>query len=360
MNFQASEYRILSNLGSGSGHQVMKVQHNSTSQILAMKIEKSPQLGQIETEISRLEQLKGLDGVPQLIDSGKTKDFRSYLITPILKRNLQEILKDNSMTVPQILSIGLSILRVLEQVHKKHILHLDIKPENIMITSPHINVPIEEIARPGFVHLIDFGLSQKAGQSISQNKVFVGSLRYASRWAHKGNQLHYKDDLESLLYVLVYLRNRMLPWQTVQQYQSQQLEIRKIGEIKDAVFNSMSLVQRFPQQFIAFKTYIDGLPQTEMPNYDYLKSLFKQILNLEKCSPTLQYTASITHSNSFKESNQIQNSDKMISMFSNLQRQDQVQRDEDLSESETSVILISDWIKTCNTQKPKSIVDIKF
>lgn len=65
----------------------------------------------------------------------------------------------------------------------------------------------------------------------------------------------------------------------------------------------MNLMQRFPSQFTAFKNYIDGLPETQMPNYDYLKSLFKEILNLEKCSPTLQYTASITHSNSFKESN---------------------------------------------------------
>ncbi|CAD8085632.1 unnamed protein product [Paramecium primaurelia] len=361
MNSQVLEYRVLSNLGSGSGHQVMKVQHNSTAQILAMKIEKSPQLGQLESEVSILKQLKSIDGVPQLLDYGKTKDFRCYLITPILKRNLQEILKDNTMSINQILTIGLSILKILEQVHKKHILHLDIKPENIMISSSHIKVSLEEIAQPGFVQLIDFGLSQKVGQINSQNKVFVGSIRYASRQAHKGNQLYYKDDLESLLYVLVYLRNKNLPWQTTQKYQSQQMEIRKIGEVKDAVFNTMDLTQRFPQQFTAFKTYIDGLAKAEMPNYDYLKSLFRQMLSQEKYSPAQQHTASIlTQSNSYKESNKIQISDQMIQLFQHLQKQDQLLNEEDLSDTETSIVLISDLVKTFNTQTPKSIVDIKF
>lgn len=55
------------------------------------------------------------------------------------------------MTIPCIVAIGLSILDTLEQVHKKNILHLDIKPENIMITSEYINVPISDILNPGFV-----------------------------------------------------------------------------------------------------------------------------------------------------------------------------------------------------------------
>ncbi|CAD8094577.1 unnamed protein product [Paramecium sonneborni] len=360
MSVYISEYRVLSYLGSGSGHQVMKVYHNQTSQILAMKIEKSPNLGQIEAEVQKLKHLKGIIGIPQLLDYGKTKDFCGYLITPILKSNLQDILRDSSMTISQILAIGLGILEILEQVHKQNVLHLDIKPENIMLKEFHINFPIEHILKPGFIQLIDFGLSQRAGSKISQNKYFVGSLRYASRQAHKGNQLHFKDDLESLLYMLVYLRNKKLPWQCNQQYRSQQLEIRKIGEIKEAVFNTLVLTQKFPQLFMKFKQYIDELTYMEMPDYNYLKLLFRQMLKLENFSNSFQNKFSFSQSNSFNENNQIQNAEMMILSFRNLYKNDSQKCEEDLFDTETSFVQISDWVKTYNTQTTKSIIDIKF
>ncbi|CAD8124080.1 unnamed protein product [Paramecium sonneborni] len=207
MYLQNSNYKILQNIGSGSGHQVFQVQNISNSQNLALKIEKNSNLGQLEVEIQKLKELSGINGIPQLIDYGKTKDLKSYLITPLLQRNLQDILKESFISLFSTLAIGLSLIEILQQVHKKGILHLDIKPENIMISQPYINVPVDQILTPGFIQLIDFGLSQKLGQKPFLNKVFVGSLRYASRQAHKGNKLGYKDDLESLLYVLVYLRD---------------------------------------------------------------------------------------------------------------------------------------------------------
>lgn len=44
-------YRIISTLGSGAGHIVFKAVQESTQQIVAMKIEKRPLIGQVEAEI---------------------------------------------------------------------------------------------------------------------------------------------------------------------------------------------------------------------------------------------------------------------------------------------------------------------
>ena len=56
-----------------------------------------------------------------------------------------------------ILNIGLRILEILEKIHKNNILHLDIKPENIMMSKSISSE--EDFLKPGFIQLIDFGFS---------------------------------------------------------------------------------------------------------------------------------------------------------------------------------------------------------
>ncbi|CAD8208721.1 unnamed protein product [Paramecium octaurelia] len=357
MQLQNSNYKILSNIGSGSGHQVFRVQNNQTSRILALKIEKIPNLGQLEGEIQKLQELEGVKGIPQLIDFGKTKDSKSYIITPLLKRNLSEIAKESVPSLQSTLAIGLSVIEILEQVHKKGILHLDIKPENIMISQPQINAPVDQILRPGFIQLIDFGLSQKFGHKTFLNKVFIGSLRYASRQAHRGSQLGFKDDLESLLYVLVYLRNQKLPWQSLKQLQSQQLEIKKIGEMKEAVFNTAVLSQKFPPEFSQFKSYIETLTQQTMPDYDFIKNLFRSMLSVGDRTQSSNLASS---SQSLKETKQNKNSERILMFLSNMPNNDSIDIPEDQIDIETSIVFISDLITSYTTSSIKSINDIKY
>ncbi|CAD8098061.1 unnamed protein product [Paramecium primaurelia] len=360
MNLQISNYKILSILGAGSGHQVLKVQNIQTSQILALKIEKHSKLGQLQGEIEKLKDLVGINGIPQLIDYGKTQDSKSFLITPLLQRNLQEITKVHLLSLHQTLAIGLSLIEILQQIHQNGILHLDIKPENIMISQPFINVSSDQILKPNFIFLIDFGLSQRIELKQYPKKVFVGSLRYASRQAHKGNPLGYKDDLECLLYVLVYLRNQNLPWQSLKQQPSQQMEIKKIGEMKDAIFNTQVLSQKFPPQFSLFKSYIETLTQKTMPDYEYIKNLFKSMLSVGDQSTSAKLTNSASLNQSIKGTKQNQNTEQILMLLENIQNNDSINISEDHIDTETSIVLISDLIKSYPTSSIKSITDIKF
>lgn len=99
------------------------------------------------------------------------------------------------------------MLQILEAVHAKFILHRDLKPENIMF-NPQTNT----------FSLIDFGLSKrfvdKSGKHIlrSTSKPFRGTLRYCSLNMHNGVENSRRDDIESLVYVLVFLQKGSLPW----------------------------------------------------------------------------------------------------------------------------------------------------
>lgn len=96
-------------------------------------------------------------------------------------------------------------MKVLEEIHNRGILHRDLKPENIMIDDDNR------------FYLIDFGISKvyvkKNGtilysllicRPFKDRVPFAGTSRYASIAAHSGNELGRKDDLESLMYILLY------------------------------------------------------------------------------------------------------------------------------------------------------------
>lgn len=76
--------------------------------------------------------------------------------------------------------------------------------------------------QPNKVYLIDFGLSiqylDEQGIHISPNKNYncvVGTALFASIDAHDGHELSRKDDIESLVYTLIYLLLGGLPWKNI-------------------------------------------------------------------------------------------------------------------------------------------------
>ena len=85
------------------------------------------------------------------------------------------------------------------------------KPENILIGQGK---------KTNTFYLIDFGLAKrylcpKTGTHIpfKANKGTIGTLKYLSLSAHKGNEHSRRDDLESLGIILIYfLRRGNLPW----------------------------------------------------------------------------------------------------------------------------------------------------
>lgn len=88
-------------------------------------------------------------------------------------------------------------------------MHNDLKLENILVGHKD----------PNRVYLIDFGLAQKfvdeKGKHVEKNYVrkFSGNFLFASLNSCRGNNKSRRDDVESSIYLMIYLLNdNYLPW----------------------------------------------------------------------------------------------------------------------------------------------------
>ena len=104
-------------------------------------------------------------------------------------------------------------LSCLESLHSRNYIHRDVKPANFM-------TGIGE--QSDQVFLIDFGLAQHFRNPSTRRHVLpkfglktVGTVAFTSINSHSGQMQTRCDDLESLVYSIVYLCRGSLPWQDV-------------------------------------------------------------------------------------------------------------------------------------------------
>jgi casein kinase I family protein HRR25 len=104
----------------------------------------------------------------------------------------------------------------------------------------------------------------------------IGTIRYASINCHLGLTPSRRDDLESLVYVIVYLVKRRLPWQGITA-RSDEIHQDEVLKLKQAI-TVKALCKGLPQPFIKFVEHIRSLGFRDTPDYKWLRSI------LEKCA----------------------------------------------------------------------------
>lgn len=217
-----------------------------------------------------------MDGIPHLYWNGRFK-HQDILITSRLGVDLSLLFDycNRKFSLHTVLSIGIQILNVIENIHQNGVLHRDIKPHNILLGYGKNNHKI---------HFIDFGLSklyinlQDASHIPFQNNLLpVGTARYASRYTHDGIAQSRRDDLESIGYILVYFLKSRLPWQGLK-ITSRRDKWLQIGKVKKQT-KLKTLCHNIPKQFITYFNIVRELDFKETPNYNKLRQQLKQAAN---------------------------------------------------------------------------------
>ena len=177
------------------------------------------------------------------------------------------------------LVIAYGLIRILKYIHMNNIIHRDIKPQNFLIKTNINNqynidfLNFDNISE--HLNIIDFGLStiltseqlqQKEPKQKNKQGKYVGTLRYCSISAYNGYEQSYKDDFESIIYLIIYCFQGFLPWQTT-------LEPNVIPK------NKINLNILFSNVPVIFKNMFTENRQcyfNEIPDYD------KYLYNIKK------------------------------------------------------------------------------
>jgi len=256
---------------------------------IALKLEKdkkSHTTSSLTNEARILSKLKGLKGVPTLFWSGKKQgsDERALVMSYLGKDLQYHITKQKSFSLKTVIMAGVQLIKVLQAVHERGVVHRDIKPDNILTAynedEDNIMKTLKDKGDLGQLYLCDFGISKIYRENNKHidykiNKPFIGTIRFASEAAHKGYEISRKDDLESLGYVLVFLFKGKLPWQNIDKALGN-LRKDRVGVCKQ-IEHLMEYFYDMPEEFLQYFKYVKGLTFKENPNYDYLVKLFQDL-----------------------------------------------------------------------------------
>lgn len=121
-----------------------------------------------------------------------------FFVMPLISgTNLRAFIKDASLSLGEVLDIGIQTAEALEYSHSKSVVHRDIKPENILVAR-------DESSGEGVrVRVTDFGLAVASTQShITKTGTLVGTISYLSPEQLSDRDIDGRSDVYSLGIVL--------------------------------------------------------------------------------------------------------------------------------------------------------------
>ncbi len=141
--------------------------------------------------------------IVNMYDVGRDGDVRYIVMEYIKGKTLKEIIRAEGKLPPQkAVQIALRILAAVDHAHKNHIVHRDIKPQNILVDED------------GVIKVADFGIARLTTSStltINDGNV-LGSVHYFSPEQANGKTADEKSDLYSVGVVLYEMLTGRVPF----------------------------------------------------------------------------------------------------------------------------------------------------
>jgi ABC-type transport system substrate-binding protein len=183
----ADRYEILEELGRGGMGVVYRARDPLLDRDVAIKVV-PPALLTPDTELrfQREAQVVAKMDHPAIVtvyDIGR-HEGALYFVMPVVRgTNLRAFLRDRSLTLGEVVDIGIQVADALDYSHAQNVIHRDIKPENIMV--------LREDGEGVRVRIMDFGLARVSIESqltrITRSGMLIGTVSYFSPEQVAGN-----------------------------------------------------------------------------------------------------------------------------------------------------------------------------
>ncbi len=198
----AERYRITSNIGGGGMGQVYKAEHIRMKRQCAIKVLRANLAGDPEAtqrfqrEAENASQLSH-PNVAQIYDFGEHEGLVYLAMEFIAGESLADMLQRQSAIHPDIAAdIIAQSAAALEAAHTRHVLHRDVKPDNIMLAkNPDGTFQVK---------LVDFGIARAMTsneQRVTRTGLVIGTPEFMSPEQIAGEELDARSDLYALALV---------------------------------------------------------------------------------------------------------------------------------------------------------------
>ena len=175
----------------------------------------------------------------------------------------------HGFSLKTVLMLTDELLQALQSLHSQGILHRDIKPDNIVLGL--------QPSQDRF-YLIDFGLSHAIPVSNQGKEMFQGNIYWASNNILMGRRAHCRDDLESLLYVLIFLFKKELPW-----YQRHDRNRTNVSVLqRKQRLTVKEICCGMPEAFATVLGKVRDLQWGEKPDYEGYLRLFREEMRVRR------------------------------------------------------------------------------
>lgn len=199
-------YEILSKVGSGGMSDVYKAKCHKLNRYVAIKVLKS-EFSEDRNFVSKFRaeaQAAAALSHPNIVniyDVGEENGLYYIVMELVEGITLKKYIdKKGRIDVKEAVSIAIQVAQGIQTAHSHHIIHRDIKPQNIIIS------------REGKVKVTDFGIARaSSSQTISSNA--VGSVYYISPEQARGSYSDERSDIYSLGITLYEMVTGMLPFE---------------------------------------------------------------------------------------------------------------------------------------------------
>lgn len=203
----ADRYEIDDLIGSGGMSHVYRAHDNKLDRYVTLKVLKEDYL-QDETfktrfpEEARAAAALNHQNIVSIFDYGNDGDVWYIVLEYVDGASLKDLINkkapfDNDTT----LGVAIQVSEGLSKAHRSGIVHLDVKPQNILITSSSV------------VKVADFGIARVAkAATLNASSGSMGSVHYFSPEQARGGYIDHRSDIYSLGIVMYEMATGELPY----------------------------------------------------------------------------------------------------------------------------------------------------